>query len=224
MSRTVATRLPVRLLLLVALGSADLLLAPPAAAAPAQPTCSATEVLVLVQPGPLDVQQRSRCVPADADSAAQAFENAGAQLTYVAQQPGFLCRVDGAPADDPCVRTPPGDAYWGLFVTESSGSWTYASLGIRSLPVPDGGGLALVWQGSTEQTLPRDVAPTPTGGGSDVEDPTDADATDGPEAGSPSGPASGTGGLPGWVVAGAAVGLFGAAGGVALTRRRKTGP
>ncbi len=38
------------------------------------------------------------------------------------------------PADDPCVNTPPADAYWGLWWSDgTTGKWTYSSLGAASL-------------------------------------------------------------------------------------------
>ncbi len=87
------------------------------------------------------------------------FTNAGFPLTYVQQQPGFVCRVSGAPASASCVKTPPSDAYWGLFWSDgTSGTWSYAALGVGSLTVPDGGSVAFSWQGSTTKAPPG-VAP-----------------------------------------------------------------
>jgi hypothetical protein len=79
----------------------------------------------------------------------------GRTLTYVQRQPGFVCRVDGAPASDPCVNTPPSDAYWSLWWSDGkSGRWTYASTGVGSLEVPDGGYVALSWQGGDSKAPP----------------------------------------------------------------------
>ena len=47
-------------------------------------------------------------------SAATLLTDNGFPLVYVQRQPGFVCRVSGVPAGDPCVSTPPADAYWGL--------------------------------------------------------------------------------------------------------------
>ena len=49
-------------------------------------------------------------------TAAAQFAAAGFALTRVQRQPGFVCRVEGKPAEDPCVNTPPTDAYWGAVV------------------------------------------------------------------------------------------------------------
>ena len=88
------------------------------------------------------------------------FEDNGFALTYVQRQPGFVCRVNGAPSDDPCVNTPPADAYWGLWWSDGkSGSWTYSSVGVGSLKVPDGGYVALSWNGGDGKAQPG-VTPT----------------------------------------------------------------
>lgn len=76
------------------------------------------------------------------------------------RQPGFICRVAGVPADDPCVNTPPATAYWGLFYSDGrSGSWTYSSLGARGLKVPEGGYVGVAWQ-SGGRSVPG-LAPAP---------------------------------------------------------------
>jgi hypothetical protein len=94
------------------------------------------------------------------------LKEAGYALDYVQRFPGFVCRIDGAPADDPCVNTPPADAYWGLWWSDgSTGKWTYSSLGAASLAVPAGGYVAMVWDGSTGTVAPTASAavhPTPT--------------------------------------------------------------
>jgi len=89
------------------------------------------------------------------------LRDAGHELTYVQRQPGFICRIDGKPADDPCVNTPPSDAYWSLWWSDGkSGKWTYSSQGAGSLEVPEGGYVAMSWQGSGSKSPPG-IAPTP---------------------------------------------------------------
>ncbi|MCD9155128.1 hypothetical protein [Aeromicrobium duanguangcaii] len=101
-------------------------------------------------------------VGCDRDGGGRASDNfsaAGHALKYAARAPGFVCRVDGAPAGDPCVEASPSDAYWGLFWSDGkSGSWVYSSLGVTSLKVPAGGSVAFVFQGSQQRTPPS-VAP-----------------------------------------------------------------
>ncbi|MDX6277028.1 MAG: hypothetical protein QOJ72_1156 [Nocardioidaceae bacterium] len=102
--------------------------------------------------------------------AASNFTGTGHSLTYV-NNSSFVCKVDGAPSSAVCARTPPADAYWGLFWSNgTSGSWTYASSGVASLKVPTGGWVAFVFQNSTSKTYPSvtplaaaPAKPTPTG-------------------------------------------------------------
>ena len=92
--------------------------------------------------------------------AATQFDDAGFTLTPVQNEQGFVCRVDGKPANDPCVNTPPADAYWGLWWSDGkSGTWTYASSGVGSLKVPAGGSVALSWNGSSTKSVPGATPP-----------------------------------------------------------------
>lgn len=83
---------------------------------------------------------------------------------------GFVCRIDGAPADPrACDGYAPADAYWGLFWSDGkSGTWVYSSEGAATLDVPKGGWVAFVWQNSDTKRYPsmRPVsaapAPAPT--------------------------------------------------------------
>lgn len=93
--------------------------------------------------------------------AAVSFPEAGFPLTDVQQTPGFTCRVSGKPATDPCVRTPPATAYWSLWWSDGrSGTWSYATVGVGSLKVPEGGYVAFSWQGQAGRALPG-ISPTP---------------------------------------------------------------
>ena len=92
------------------------------------------------------------------ENAATQFEDAGHTLTYVQGEP-FVCEVDGAPATQ-CVRTPPANAYWSVWWSDGkSGTWKYSSTGVTSLEVPDGGSVALSWQGQSSQAEPRATPP-----------------------------------------------------------------
>lgn len=84
------------------------------------------------------------------------FGDAGHTLTYVDRQPGFVCRVDGAPSSATCVDTPAG-SYWALWWSDgTSGSWTYSDRGVGTLKVPQGGYVGFVYgNGKT----PPGVAP-----------------------------------------------------------------
>ena len=61
------------------------------------------------------------------------LKDTGHALTYVQRFPGFVCRIDGLPADDPCVNTPPADAYWGLWWSDGK---TGSGATPRSAPAP----------------------------------------------------------------------------------------
>lgn len=87
--------------------------------------------------------------------ASSLFPDNGFPLDYVQRQPGFVCRVSDAPADDPCVNTPPANAYWGVWWSDGTSSgWTYSSVGVGSLTIPDGGSVALSWNGSSAKSPP----------------------------------------------------------------------
>ncbi len=150
---------------LVAAASVAVPLSPAAAG-----TCSsASGVSVVVDFQGLGGGVETACVAGGGGtSAASLFPAAGFGLTPVQRQPGFVCRVSGKPASDPCVNTPPADAYWGLWWSDgTSGSWTYATEGVGSLQVPDGGYVGFSWNGGTRVApgvapAKHQVAPSPT--------------------------------------------------------------
>lgn len=123
---------------------------------------------MVVDPGALGGTIATVCDPGSGEVAATRFEQSGFVLTEVQRFPGFVCRVNGAPASDPCVNTPPPDAYWSLWWTDgTSGAWNYSSEAVTSLDVPDGGAVALAWQqGAARRTpgvdAPVQAAPSPT--------------------------------------------------------------
>jgi hypothetical protein len=89
------------------------------------------------------------------DAASSLFTSAGFPLTYAQRQPGFVCRVSGVPQSDPCVNTSPADAYWALWWSNGKdGRWTYSSLGVGSLKVPDGGYVAFSWDDVSTDAVP----------------------------------------------------------------------
>ena len=122
-----------------------------------------TGVTVVVDFGGLGGGVPIGCDPSGGGKAAsQVVPAAGFSVTYVNGQP-FVCRIDGKPSADAesCQRTPPADAYWGLFWSDGeSGTWTYSSQGIASLKVPEGGSIGLRWQDGGDREQPG-AAPTP---------------------------------------------------------------
>lgn len=144
---------------LVVAAAGGLLPASPAAAA----ACAGSDgVSVVVDFHELGGGVRTACVSDGAGkTAATVFPAAGFSLDYVQRQPGMVCRVSGAPADAACVNSPPANAYWSLWWSDGdSGTWTYATLGVGGLKVPDGGYLAFSWNGSSGRVEPG-FAPAP---------------------------------------------------------------
>lgn len=153
-----------------ALAAATSTVATPAPASAA--TCSTGQgVSVVVDFHELGGGVRTACVADGGGQLASSLvPSAGFPLTYAQRQPGFVCRVSGQPASDPCVNTSPADAYWGLWWSDGkTGSWSYATSGAGSLRVPDGGYVAFSWNGSPTRSAPgvapavhRAATPTPT--------------------------------------------------------------
>jgi hypothetical protein len=112
-------------------------------------TCaSADGVSVVVDFHELSGGVQTACVSDGGGSTAAAlFDAAGFSVDRVQRQQGFVCRVSGKPATDPCVNTPPADAYWGLWWSDgTSGQWTYATRGVDSQ--------TFSWNGSTSRSAP----------------------------------------------------------------------
>jgi hypothetical protein len=98
--------------------------------------CSgSTGVTVVVDTGG---STSTKCASGDPSSALKALTSAGFSVTYPQQYPGsVVCRINGYPSSDPCVRMPPGDAYWAFFHAKRGGSWVYSSSGVASYdPAP----------------------------------------------------------------------------------------
>ncbi|RYJ05419.1 MAG: hypothetical protein EON52_11660, partial [Actinomycetales bacterium] len=93
------------------------------------------------------------------ERAAALFDRAGVGMQYASNDPGFVCRVNGAPASAGCVETSSASAYWSLWWSAGDGTWTYASSGVASQRVPEGGWVAWSWQGQKTRNAP-DVTPS----------------------------------------------------------------
>ena len=143
-------------LVTVAAGGLGVLSSSPASAAPCP---GSTGVTVVVESNRLGAGSSQSCVTdGSGHTADRLLKDAGHSLTYVQRFPGFVCQIDGLPADDPCVNTPPADAYWGLWWSDGkTGKWTYSSLGAGSLSIPAGGYVAMVWDGSSGDVRPSAV-------------------------------------------------------------------
>lgn len=145
---------------------------------------------------------------AEGDRAAQSILDAGFDLTYATRSAGFVCRVDGLPADDPCVNAAPPDAYWSVWWAEAGGEWTYSTRGVGSLRTPEGGHVALVWHTGNDEAAAPSVAPGTSTAGAD-------------EDAAPRPAAEESTGLPGWAAPVVLVALL-AAGALVVLRRRRT--
>jgi len=136
----------------------------PAVSASAAACSSADGVTVVVDYNELGGGVKQVCDSGGGGkSATQLFSGNGFALDYVQRQPGFVCRVNGKPsqAQDPCVNTPPTDAYWGLWWSDGeSGDWVYSSESASGLNVPDGGYVAFSWNGSADRSPPG-ASPSP---------------------------------------------------------------
>ncbi|WP_139306410.1 hypothetical protein [Nocardioides exalbidus] len=105
----------------------------------------------------------TECAPDGGGKSATAiFQSVGVRLTYATRQPGFVCRVNDAPAEDPCTNTSPANATWGLWWADGTrASWTYSSSGVGGLTVPAGGSVGWSWQQDrpSGSAVPPGVAP-----------------------------------------------------------------
>jgi hypothetical protein len=123
-----------------------------------------TGVTVVVDYGPLGGGTQVGCDPGGAGQpASQVVPAAGFSLTFVNGEP-FVCRIDGKPGSsaEGCQRTPPADAYWGLFWSDgTSGTWTYASVGVGSLKVPAGGFIGWRFQDGSARANPGTAPVSP---------------------------------------------------------------
>ncbi|WP_300644787.1 hypothetical protein [Nocardioides sp.] len=164
-----------RLARVAALALGATVLTVPVGAQPASAaTCAAgSGVSVVVDPNSLGGSVAASCVAdGGGDTASALFAAAGHSLTYAQRQPGFVCRVDGAPADDPCVNTSPADRFWSLWWSDgTSGSWTFSTQGVTALKIPEGGSVAFSFddvegEARPSATPPQNSAPsaTPTTG------------------------------------------------------------
>ena len=89
---------------------------------PVPTPCEITEVTVVVAGHGIG------CAEAGL-TGAQALEAAGFPVTRVQTQPGFLCRIAGTPADEPCIRTPSASSYWAYYHADLGGQWVYSQFG-----------------------------------------------------------------------------------------------
>jgi hypothetical protein len=111
---------------------------PANAAAPESACDDATGVTVVVDFADLGGGVEVRCAGWPVASGLDALDKAGFDVDLVLTQPGFVCRIDGVPADDPCQVTPPADAYWAYYEADRGGDWHYSIRGPASTHPEEG--------------------------------------------------------------------------------------
>jgi hypothetical protein len=166
------------------------------ATAPAQAaTCpSADGVSVVVDGSDVGGSVATSCVAGGGgQSAASLFDSAGHVLTRVTSEPGAVCKVDGMPGSAGCERMPPANAFWGLFWSDGSGGWVFASEGVDGLNVPAGGSVAFAWQDGGEYDYPGVAAPQHGEESSPSPSPSEGGSTGGSGSGGSGGGSTGTG-------------------------------
>jgi hypothetical protein len=76
------------------------------------------------------------CAPAPVANGFDALTRARFPIRNVSTQPGFLCQIDGKPAEDPCTHVPSTARYWSYWYAPRGGQWTYSSSGASRTPPP----------------------------------------------------------------------------------------
>lgn len=82
-----------------------------------------------------------RCAPGEQSTGLAALKNAGIQVTGTARWgEAFVCRIEGKPGpqSEPCIDTPPANAYWSYWYAPNGGTWQYSQFGATSRTPPLG--------------------------------------------------------------------------------------
>lgn len=95
-------------------------------------------VTVVVDFGDLGGGVNVRCAPGPVSSGLDAMTRAGVAYRTTLRFSGFVCRIAGQPASDPCQTTSPVNAYWSYWIASRGGSWCYSNLGAGSRTPPPG--------------------------------------------------------------------------------------
>lgn len=131
---------------------------PPPAAGANGPCPGTTGVTIVVDFHDLGGGIVTRCAPGSPDSGFKALQAVGMTIDQVLNVPGFLCRINGKPADDMCVNTPPATAYWSYWRADRGGSWISNNEGGKTRTPPPGS--VDGWSFSSGgKTVPPGIAP-----------------------------------------------------------------
>lgn len=129
----------VRALLLVVI--AAFLTSTPASAAGPTSCDPATDVVVTVDPGPLDGEVTTSCVTdVDGRTALDVLQATGQSTESTTAGMPMLCRIDGrpAPAEETCGTNLSGDGYWAFYLATIDSDWSYAQVGPADQQVSPG--------------------------------------------------------------------------------------
>ncbi|NLA35352.1 MAG: hypothetical protein GX868_06650 [Actinobacteria bacterium] len=110
----------------------------PAAASTEGPCPSASGVTVVIDFHELGGGVHVRCAAGPVTSGFEALRLAGINYDTATRSQGFLCRIAGQPAADPCINTSPASAYWSYWLAPRGGSWCYSGWGAGSRVPPEG--------------------------------------------------------------------------------------
>jgi hypothetical protein len=97
--------------------------------------CSTTApgVTVVVDFASLGGGDQVACAAGDPATGLAALHGAGFGTTGTQRfGSAFVCRIDGKPASDPCVDTPPASAYWSYWHAQPGGRWVSSTDGATS--------------------------------------------------------------------------------------------
>ncbi len=116
---------------------------PPAAAAtataPADQGCTDNVgVTVVVDFHELGGGVQARCATGSVSNGFDALTKAGIDYQESSHVHGFLCRIAGRPADDPCTNTSPPSAYWSYWIAQRGGTWCASTFGAGNRTPPPG--------------------------------------------------------------------------------------
>ena len=150
---------------------------------------NATGVTVVVDFQELGGGVNVACAPGPVASGLEAMRAAGIAYQTAQRFPGFVCRIAGQPASDPCVNTSPASAYWAYWIAAPGGSWCYSTFGAGSRRPPPGtfeGWSFALDRTAAELPPPRfDPPPVPAGAAPITLNASDCTSTPQPPASSP---------------------------------------
>lgn len=121
--------------------------------------CQANQIAVVVSFNSLGGGTQTSCI-GDVGSGLAAL-NASFGYQGTTRFPTFVCRINGAPASDPCQSTPPATAYWSYWTASMGGTWAYSNLGAASTNPAPGGVEGWSFGSGSQPGISPPSAPTP---------------------------------------------------------------